>query len=392
MSWLEAAQPLPGGWRVLLEELQALLTSLLKDEQIGQRQACLQRAIAVLSERHADLSDTPREIDFQLYAGRAYENLGAWEQALAAYRRAELLAARLHFLPQQITALRWISNVLSRQNRWQEAVQACEQSLALAQQSGDESAEAHAHNTLGIIAFEQGDFEQAAARWETALELAEKVHAHNLVAVIFNNRGALANVQGRWQEALASYSESLPRFETTGDLGSMASTYHNLAMSYADHGDWPQASIYYEKSFRLAQQAGDLHLQTSVRLNRVELYLAIGDLPFAEELCRQVLQTYQQLHDHLGEADACKFLGIINTRKRAWARAKSYFERSIRLALQYHHPLGEAEARWEYARMLQLKGPATLAREQYEQALALFQKVEATIEIARIKEEMAAWA
>ncbi len=391
MSWLEAAQPLPGGWRTLMDELQTLLTSLLKEESLEHRLTCLQRAITVLFERHGAMADTPSEIEFQLHAGRSYENLGAWEQALAAYRRAEELAGRHHFLPQQIEALRWIGNVLSKQNRWQEATQACEQSLSLSQQTGEVSGEAHARNSLGILAFEQGDFEQAAAQWETALELAEKAHADNLVAVIYNNRGALANVQGRWQEALACYSESLPRFETTGDLGGMASTYHNLAMSYADHSDWPQASIYYEKSFRLAQQTGDIHLQASVRLNRVELYLAIGDFAFAEEICQQVLYTYQQLHDHLGEAEACKFLGIINSRKRAWARAKSYFERGIHLALHFHHPLGEAEARWEYGRMLLSRGLATQAREQYEQALALFQKVNASIEIEKIKQEMAAW-
>lgn len=388
MSWLGNAQPAPGGWGVLLQELQTLLASLLKEKNAEQRLGYFERALTVLFERFAEMSGTPQEIEVQLKVGQAYENLGAWDHALVAYQRAIALCDALRFIPQKSQALRWAGNVYSKQNLWQQAEQAYQESLQLCIQAGDVAGQAQAANSLGILCFEQGELAQATARWEQALELAEKAHAENLIAVIYNNLGALANVQGRWDQALSYYGESLPRFEATGDTSSMASTYHNLAMSYADNASWAEASIYYEKSFRLAQQLGDVHLQTLVKLNRVELYLAIGDAALAEVLCLQVLQAYQRMHDHLGEADACKFLGMINAKKRAWTKAKRHFEKSIRLALEFHHPLGEAEARWEYGRMLKQKGATQNAREQYEQALALFRKVNARVEVEKVQREI----
>ena len=390
MRWLNKAHPATGGWAVLFQELQALIASLLNENNIAPRIRYFEKAVVELLGRFAVIAGTTQEIDFQLRAGRAYENFGAWEQALAAYQRAVELSTSHRFMPQKIEALRWIGNIQSNQNKWQLAEQAYQESLQLSVQNDDATGQAQAENSLGILYFEQGEFEQAAAHWTTALELAEKMQAKNLMAVVYNDFGALANVQGQWEKALAYYGASLPQFEITGDAASMASTYHNMAMSYADKGNWMKASINYEKSYRLARQLGNVHLQALVKLNRVELYLALGDAALAEELCRQALQTYRQLQDHLGEADACKFLGIIAAKKRAWTKAKAHFEQSLALAREFNYPLGEAEARWEYGRMLKQKGAATLARAQLKQALALFRKVNASVEIEKVQNEITA--
>jgi len=388
MSWLDSARPAPSGWALLVRDLQVLIASLLEENQLELRQQYFEKSMELLRQNATTMAGAPEEIDFQLRAGQAYENFGAWDKALAAYQRAAELSASHRYHPQRAEALRWIGNIYARQSQWQEAARIYQEMLALCAQSGDGVGQAYAENGLGSLFFEQGEFDQAASRWERALELAEKANAANETAILYNNLGALANVQGQWQKALACYGESLPRFETTGNVNGMASTYHNIAMSYADNANWAEASIHYEKSFRLAQQLGDVYLQTLVKLNRVELYLAIGDAALAEALCQQALQTYQQLQDHLGEADACKFLGVIAAKKRAWTKAKTHFEKSIRLALEFHHPLGEAEARLEYGRMLKQKGAGQNAREQFEQALALFRKVNASVEIAKVQQEI----
>jgi len=388
MRWLETASPAPSGWAALFRELQTLLASLFADSEITQRQHYFEKAMAPLRQRAVVSASPLQEIDFHLQAGRAHENFGAWDQALAAYQRAVELGTTHRLNPQKAEALRWSGNVHTEQGHWQPAEQAYHESLQLCAQHGDTLGQAHAENDLGGLFFEQGELGQALTHWEKALELAERSNANYLIAVIYNNLGALANVQGRGDKALSCYGESLPRFEATGNIGGMASTYHNMAMNYADNGNWAEASIHYEKSYRLAQQLGDAHLQKLVKLNRVELCLAIGDTAMAEGLCRQALQMCQNMQDHLGEVDADKFLGMINARKRAWKKAKAHFEKSIRAAQEFNYPLGEAEARWEYGRMLKQKGAAQNAAEQFEQALALFRKVNAMVEIEKVKKEI----
>ncbi len=388
MNWLEKAYPPPNGWAALFRELQTLIASLPLESEVEWRGQYFTSAVDELRQRAAALAGTPEEIDFQFHAGQAGENFGALDLALTAYQRAVELCDTHRFHSQKAQALRWVGNVYARQNQWQPAQQAYDQSLQLCVQIGDDTGQAQAENGLGSLGFEQGDFNQASAHWERALELAEKIKAAYLAAVVYNNLGALANVQGQSEKALAYYGASLPRFEAAGEARSLASTYHNMAMSHADHENWAEASINYEKSFRLAQQIGDVHLQALVKLNRVELYLALGDAAVAAALCQQALQTYEHVQDRLGEADAYKFLGMISAQKRGWTKAKTYFEKSIALTMEFQHPLGEAEARLEYGRMLKQKGAARLAAEQFEQALTLFQKVNASVDVEKVKQEM----
>ena len=168
----------------------------------------------------------------------------------------------------------------------------------------------------------------------------------------------------------------------------MASTYHNMAMTYADNGNWSKAGHYYDRSYQLARELGDAQLQAMVKLNRVELYLAIKDLPLAEAMCRQALQTYLSLQDHLGEADALKMLGVIHTRRKEWPRAKSCFTKSIKLSRDYHSPLSQAEAHYEYGCMLSRKGSKKAAIKQLRQAIDLFMSLKAVKEIEKAETEL----
>jgi tetratricopeptide (TPR) repeat protein len=138
----------------------------------------------------------------------------------------------------------------------------------------------------------------------------------------------------------------------------------------------------------MAREIGDAYLQATIKLNRAGLYLAIDDLPVAEVLCRQALQTYTGLQDHLGEADVSKMLGVIHTRRAEWSRAKSCFAKSIQLSREYHSPLSEAEAHYEYGCMLIRKGGKQEAKKQLRKAADLFKTLKAVKEVEKADKEL----
>jgi tetratricopeptide (TPR) repeat protein len=386
--WLNQARQGRKDWRTLVQNLQTLIASLLEEKEQELRFKYFDTAITWLLENKTLNLTRAQEIELQLHAGQSYKTYGAWGKALSAYQRAIELCEAKKFQRLKAEALRWIGNIYLEQNRWKDAHQAYQESLKLCRMEGDAVGEADVQNALGTLHFEQGDLDAASSYYDKAMELAEKANDSDLVATIYNNRGTLANVQGQWEKALACYAESLPCFEKIGNSKALASTYHNMALTYADNGNWFKAGHYYDRSNQLARDIGDAHLQATVKLNRVELYLAIEDLPLAEVLCRQALQTYIDLKDHLGEADALKMLGVIHTRRKEWSRAKSCFAKSIQLSREYHSPLSQAEAHYEYGCMLNQKGSKQEAGKQLRKAAELFKTLKAKKEVEKTEKKL----
>lgn len=386
--WLNQAGQSRKDWRILIQDLQTFIASLLEEKEQELRVEYFDKAMAWLLESKTLSLTKAQEIELQLRAGQSYKTYGAWEKALSAYQRAVALCDAKKFQRLKADALRWSGNIYVVQNRWQEAHQAYQESLKLCRMEGDVIGEADVQNALGTLHFEQGHLNESSGYYDKAMELAEKANDLDLVATIYNNRGALANVQGQWEKALACYAESLPRFEKIGNARALASTYHNMALTHADNGNWSKAGNYYDRSSQMAREIGDAHLQSTIKLNRGELYLAIEDLPLAEAMCHQALQTYIGLKDHLGEADALKMLGVIHTRRKEWPRAQSCFAKSIQLSREYHSPLSQAEAHYEYGCMLKRKGSKKEARTQLRKASELFKTLKAEKEIEKAGKEL----
>ncbi|MGH7450659.1 MAG: tetratricopeptide repeat protein [bacterium] len=386
--WLNQARQGRKDWRILIHDLQTFIASLLEEKEQELRVEYFGKATTWLLENKPLSLTKAQEIELQLRIGQSYKTYGAWEKALSTYQSAVELCDAKEFQRPKADVLRWIGNIYLDQNRWQEAHQAYQESLKLCRLEGDVVGEADVQNALGILHFEQGNLEEASSYFDKAMELAEKANDLDLVATIYNNRGNLANVQGQWEKALACYEESLPCFEKIGNTRALSNTYLNMAIAHADNGNWSKAGHYYDRSYQLAREIEDVHLQATVKLNRVELYLAIEDLPLAEAMCHQALQTHIDLKDHLGEADALKMLGVIHTRRKEWPRAKSCFAKSIQLSNEYHSPLSQAEAYYEYGCMLNRKGSKQEARKQLRKASDLFKILKAEKEIEKADKEL----
>lgn len=385
-AWLGQAQPEKKKWEMLCRELRAEVAAALGERTHKEHVRYFEKAVKELlaSPAASQIESGARH----LAMGRAYEAYGEGKKALAEFQSALQHSEGAELQLDKAEALRWIGHLRANENQWREAAQAYDESLQIARKVGAASAAAHAQNSLGILCFEQGELEQAEQHWQSALEQAEHAQDGALVGMIYNNLGALANVQGLREKALAYYNDGIPYLAKHGETRTLAGTYQNLGMTYADAERWAEAGKHYEKSYRLAQQLGDAPLQTLIKLNRVELYLGLEDVPMAESLCRLVLQSYMQLNDRLGQADAHKLLGIINARKKAWKVAQTHFEKSVKLAHTFNSPLCEAEARFEYGRMLKQKGAAKTAQKQLQQALALFTQLHAAAEIEKVKQEL----
>lgn len=385
--WLSDAKAIPQSMETRLAQLQQFADQLLSETPESDKLDSFREFATTVVD--ALPQETPEDrIKLQLWVGHAFEKMGGWDEALAAFQRVADLSTTAKAGASYSEAHLWIGHLLLMQSKNNEALKAYQQSLSIARNSGLVKSEIEALNGLAYYAFEQGEIADAAYRWEQALELAETENDVSLIAKLKNNLGTAANVRGKWETALALYSECLPLCEKTGDLRGLAETHHNIGMTYADANRHADASLHYQKSLQFAKETGDMRLQALVKLNRVELTIAIGDMKLAEALAKQALRSFLDLDDKLGEADVYKFLGVIYSYRREWEVATAHFKKSIQLTRKFENPLGEAESRWEYARMLFEKGRKSSAKKEFESAMQLFLNLNAEKEVAAIREEI----
>lgn len=388
-NWLTSASSSEKELEQLLREFQEFMTELLAAVAQKHKLGTFEKSVGQFLKSCFPSPSKQEKIKIQLWKGHAYETLGTWDKALIAYRRVVESCHSQELSPFKAEAYLWIGHVKLMQNQTRAALNAYQTSLKLSQDCKDEKAIANSYHGLAYYYFEQGNGKNATSYWERSLEIAEKIKDKELIAKVTTNLGVVTNVQGSWEKALAYYGKSLSQVEKIGDARGLAETYHNMAMTYADAERWADAGAHYEKSHKLAKKVCDVHLQALVKLNRVELHLAIGDNQVAEALCQQALQEFSRLEDHLGEADAFKFLGAIHASRQEWSAAKSLFEKSLRLTRKYNNLLCEAETHFEIGKMWKQKGNRKSAQKQLEQALSLFTHIKAKKDIQKVKRALA---
>ncbi len=387
-DFIARIQPTKENLESTVQALQNLIGQLISEAERSKRVELLQTSFEQIMSIYENQSTPDQKARVLLEQAHKYEQLGAWDLALNMLQNVLDATTDAALFSLRVEALRWMGHIYVMQNKWDEAKARYEDSLNLSLEHKDSEGEAHARNALGYFFFETGHFDQASDEWQNALALAEKIQEPKMVASFYTNLGVLANVQGEWEKALAYYSESVPRFEQIGQRRNLAETYHNMAMTYADVDRWAEAGSYYEKSYQIAKDEGDIRLQALVKLNRIKLYLAINDLVLAKALCQHALRSFTRLEDHLGQADAYKYFGMIYTRAQKWDLAASYFEKSITINKEYEHPLGEAETHVEYGKMFKAQDDTASARKEYEIAEDIYASLGLQKELSKVQQKI----
>jgi len=303
--------PGSGGWEGSLESLTQFIFKAVdeNDRDINIKVKHFEKSIEELKARFSSSMSKDQEIHMGIWMGQCFEKFGAWDKALSSYDDAFGHCEDGTYDNLKTEVMRSAGYIYAMRNQWKKALDAFQESTMLSQKNEDQAGEAHGYNGIGMLYFEKGDLTKALNYWEKGLGLAEQINETQLNAQLVNNLGALMNALGDWEKALANYNKSLTLFEKAGDYRGVAEAYHNLGMTYADMKRWSESADCYEKSYKLAKEIGDVRLQAMVKLNRVEMYTTIKDIYFGLSLCNQALQTFKQLDDHLGEAEAYKFLG-----------------------------------------------------------------------------------
>ncbi len=369
----------------LAYNMEKLARKFLHDEKTQQGAEYFKTAVNNLKQFAQIKHDQAQELNLCYSAGQTYALLGLVDEAAENYEQTLALSKQLRDDTARARALRQLGNLKLRQSKWKEAIGCFELSHKICQDQGETRDEAYALNSLAAAYFHTAAWRKMESACEHALALAERVDDAELTACVYNNLGAMHNLQGQWDKALAALQKSLPLFEKLGDRRGLAETYNNMGTAYRDKEFWHESGKCYAKSLQLAREAGDVMVEAQVNLNRVELYLLMHDLDMAERQCQLALRAFHNLEHSSGEADACRLLGVVYTRKENWGLAKRYLDEALQLCGQPGNPLGLAETHKSYAEYWCAKGNKKSERRHLQKALEHFKLLKAQREIKKIE-------
>jgi tetratricopeptide (TPR) repeat protein len=237
---------------------------------------------------------------------------------------------------------------------------------------------------LGGFALERGDFEEAWTLYHAALQLDEGNPA--LVGKVTQNLGIIASIRGEWDEALSHYRQALEAYRSVSDRRGSAIVHHNLGMIYAKRKQWQEADRQYRSCHGLAEAAGDRHLGGLAALNRAEVRLAVDDLDGARSGAELALRIFNEIEARRDKAGAHRMLGKVFRLRGQLALSESHLRSALEIAAGAQCPLTEADAAKELGRLYQAQRRSDDALHLLHRARALYQKLEATADLAEIEE------
>jgi predicted ATPase/class 3 adenylate cyclase len=328
--------------------------------------------------------EAARGARYLLAAGDRARAVYANDAALAHYRRAlEALDRADDGEADRIAVRERLGDVLALTGERQEAREQYEAALARLAARSDAAGQARVHRKLGWLHWHAGDRDRALAECRAGLALLEGHQAHVERSHLLQEMGRMAFRAGDNERALAWAQQALAEaLAVAGPEGggtaapevtmALVDAYNTLGIALARAGRRREAVAHVERSAALAEAAGLLHAACRSYSNLGVLYSTL-DPRRAIETCRRGLDTATRTGDVVSQSRlyanlAVAYCALTNRCDEDGVRAaRSAIELDRRLGLLDHL----AVPLIVLAQIHQCHGQPRLAREHFEEALAL---------------------
>jgi tetratricopeptide (TPR) repeat protein len=213
-----------------------------------------------------------------------------------------------------------------------------------ASQLGDDAARAAALNRLGIFSLLQSNYLQAASHFEQALPLWRAADHRTGEAHTLNNLAVTAMQLGRYPQAVEYKCQALAIYRAAGNRIGEAGALAGLGEINVRQARFQPAHEHLQEALDLYRQAGDRNGEAAVMAMRGEAYLRQGCYAEADDLLQESVEMCRQALDSTGEAHAIVLLAGVDLKLTRYQLAIRRFRRSLALHRKNGNRSGEAEA------------------------------------------------
>jgi class 3 adenylate cyclase/tetratricopeptide (TPR) repeat protein len=330
--------------------------------------------------------ETTEAAQLLLNAALIHTHQGHYEQALKQARQALQLAERLDELTTQARANNVLGIVAHHNGDYQAAVQYFQLALLMYQRASDIQGQTRAHNNLANMHFAASQWTQAEHHYRRAREYAVQLSDVNGQILAANNLGGLARNLGRLDEAITFYRDALNVAQRFGIPHNLGSIHMNLGATFIRRGEVGTAREHLQASVRYFEPLKAREFLPEVHRHFAEAALLAHELAEAETQARQSLRLATELAAHGEEGYTLRVLGEVSTAREDFADAAERLQESIAILNTVGDEYERARSELAWARLQQAQGQVEAARETAARCLAVFERLEARLDVEAARE------
>ena len=329
------------------------------------------QAMEVISRLRRLPSPTSEDPRIDLAEKRAMKSNNPAELALVrtATRRASERGQKLIYA----LARKEECTVLNYSEHPDQALPACEDAYNVFLAAGNKSAAADALRNTGDTLGTLGKFQLAIETYERALNLLEGLGEHGRTGAILNNMAIAFENRGDLDRAEHLYRLAKVEFEQTGDIGNQLTSTGNIADILYLRGNLEGADKLYQEALRTA---ASVDLSEPYLLYRLaDLDLSRGRVQDAHRLAQEAVDAFQASQGAYQYLTAAKLdLGEVLEAQGDLSGARSQFEQSLAIAQKIGASVNVAESQEELAHLAIEENRPEQAEASLRGAIAQFEK------------------
>ena len=326
-----------------------------------------------------ELKDGTRVLKTTNVIGRTYNSTGNIGLAMDEFEKCIAMAKALE--DDELLGLPY--NIIGRSCLWVgeylKGIDYLRKGIPMMERQGDPGEVAWSRSMLGLTLGWVGEFQEAQSLTETALETTRGIGNPTAESAALVRLAHVQVLRGMWDDAIASSSEAIDISQRVGNqiVAGLAMCDRGYSTFFA--GRQKEGISEIQKGIQTVQSTGS-HFTLSLKYAWLaEIQALAGRGEEGSESGRKALEVLQ-FGEKWGEVAAHRALAMAaaHTSPLDWERCDSHITESRRLARERSARPDMALTHLRYAEILHKKGDLDAAREQLDQATALFGEMEMT--------------
>lgn len=330
------------------------------------------------------------------------QNMGISGRFKEAYQWNKILQKTATFYKNQ-DLIGWsyfnLGRIQDEDKKYDEALDSYRKAKAAFEKGTDEKGLSFSINNLGYIYASKYMYKESQQLYEQVLELRLRKlktdttdEQKSAVARSYWGIGDALYNQSKYKEAIEQYSLGLAHLKGARLLEARKQTAllnRLIGKSYEKMADYQQAASFYEKEFNFQKALGDVEAQADALDNQAYLLSKNGNY-------RDALGRYQLAYDYHLRAKQISDAGfsMSNIGQVLWSLGKFdsaiiAHNKSISLRRETGNLKGEANSWQKIGGLYKESGDAAKSMEAYQNALAIYKKIDAKTEYGDLLEDLA---
>jgi transcriptional regulator with GAF, ATPase, and Fis domain/tetratricopeptide (TPR) repeat protein len=272
-----------------------------------------------------------RETTQQESVGELHLAADNFAGAVEAFRAA-LTELRADDLPGRVRVLLRIAQAEFHRGGYSASLEATRQAREASRVLGDSRIMARIALRASSAYLEMGEYRRSLRYARYAYSVLRDTDEHSAVGTLSLTIGLDLSRTGQPQAAIEWFQNAAATFRRIDDADGLVNALNNLGFTYKNLREWREAVRFLEQALSIDERKGLYARARAHHQNLGLIRFRLGQWDLAEEHFRNSLRIALDVHHPVGEAQATLALGMLARRRRQSDRAAEHYRRALTLA------------------------------------------------------------